>query len=127
MENQKLWLYGGAAVLALLVLSRRGGATVINRSDPNAAASSQATADFAARGLDSLASVARTDVTSATQRYVTEAQSNAQVAAERSRDAAYTAVGLANARAQKAAADASGKGKTGFSIPTPWGTFGIHF
>ena len=37
MENQKLWLYGAAAVVLVVLFSRRSGATVINRSDPNAA------------------------------------------------------------------------------------------
>lgn len=125
MDNQKLLLYGAAAVVVLVMFSRRSSATVINQ--PSNAPDSKAFADFAARGLDSLSSVAKADVQSATTRYTTEAMVTAQENMQASRDAAYTAVGLANARAQQAAADASGKGKTGFSVPTPWGEVGIHW
>lgn len=126
MDNQKLLLYGGAAVLVLVMLSRRSSATVINQ--PSNAPDSKAFADFAARGLDSLSSVAKADVQSATTRYTTEAMTNAQLAMQQSRDAAYTAVGLANARAAQAAANASGKGKTGFSVGIPGlGDVGIHW
>lgn len=124
MDEKTMYIVGGGAVLAVLLFASRGsGATVINRDDPNAAASDSARADFASRGLESLSSVARTEISGDVSKYAAAAQ----IAIQRSRDAAYENVAAANADAAKVAARAGSRGKSGFSIPTPFGTFGIHW
>lgn len=136
--DSKVYVYGGAAVavVALLMARRGSGAAIINRpNDGSAVAEAQGRAAFASRGLDAIASVARADIDGTTRRYTagvagaaSEYASQAQYLAQRSRDAAYTAVGLAQANAAKTAADASKAGKSGFGISIPgFGDFGIHW
>lgn len=126
MDEKTMWIVGGGvAVVLALVMSRGGsGATIINpKSDPNAAASDTARADFASRGLDSLSRVA----IGATNADVSKYMAASQVVIQRSRDAAYENAANAAAEAQKESARAAGRGKSGFSIPTPFGSFSIHW
>lgn len=126
MDEKTMWLAGGGVALVVVLMATSGGsgATIINRNDPNAAESDRARADFASRGLESLASVANTDIAGGVSKYV----AGAQIAIQRSRDIAYENVAAANADAQKVAARAASRGKSGFSIGIPGlGSFGIHW
>jgi hypothetical protein len=128
MDNKYLMYGGGALLVLVLLMSRKQGATVINRSDPNAADESRALSEYASRGLESIASVARAGISGDTSKYIAGAQRDA----ESSRDSAMAYIGMQNAHAAivsaQAAADAAGKGKTGFNIGIPGKVdFGIHW
>lgn len=121
MDEKYLWIGGGVLAVVILFMSRSGaGSAVINRADPNAAAEAQSRSDFASRGLESLSSVARADISGgtsryiadvggATSRYIADATTSAQVAIQQSRDAALTRSAQAAADAQITAAKAAAR------------------